>query len=79
MITKILWLLATLLLTHVQLATAQQPAKAISSHKIAQVGYLSPFTKSSGFREPFRQQLYELGYVGRKEHRYRDASCGRKL
>jgi putative ABC transport system substrate-binding protein len=63
MITKILWLLATFLLAHVQLATAQHPAKAQPSRKFARVGYLSPFTMSSGFRGPFRQQLYELGYV----------------
>ena len=63
MITKILWLLATLLLAHVQLATAQHPDKAQSSRKFARVGYLSPFTMSSGFRGPFRQQLQELGYV----------------
>ena len=63
MITKTLWLLATLFLAHVQLATAQHPAKAQSSRKFARVGYLSPFTMSSGFRGPFRQQLHELGYI----------------
>jgi len=62
MITKILWLLATLLLAHVQLAKAQ-PAKPQSSSKIARVGYLSPFISSSGFRGAFREKLHELGYV----------------
>ena len=62
MITKILWLLATLLLAHVQLAKAQA-AHPQSSSKFARIGYLSPFITSSGFRGPFRQQLNELGYV----------------
>lgn len=66
MITKILWLLATLVLLDLQLAPAQHPAKAQSSRKFARIGYLSPFTMSSGFRGPFRQQLYELGYVDGK-------------
>jgi putative ABC transport system substrate-binding protein len=58
MIRKILWLLATLLLAHVQVTEAQQPEKT------PRIGFLSGgfpgFTPGIG---PFRQELRELGYV----------------
>jgi hypothetical protein len=62
MIRKILWLLATLLLAHVQVAEAQQPEKT------PRIGFLS-----GGFPDvtpgigPFRQELRELGYVEGKK------------
>ena len=59
MIRKILWLLATLLLTNAHLAEAQQPKR---TQKIGLLlgGRLLP---SSSDIEAFRQSLRELGYV----------------
>ena len=59
MIGKILWLLATLLLLHVQLAEAQQP-KTTQKIGLLLGGRLLP---SSSDIEAFRQGLRELGYV----------------
>ena len=58
MLRKILWLLATLLLTHVQLAEPQQ------STKIPQIGYLEggPLSAHTSRIEAFRQGLREHGY-----------------
>ena len=56
MITKILWLLATLLFAHVQLAAAQQPAK------IPQIGFLFVGSKDQPHLESFRRGLRDLGY-----------------
>ena len=58
MIRKILWLLAILLLAHVQLAEAQQATK------IPQIGYLEggPLSAHTSRMEAFRQGLRELGY-----------------
>jgi putative tryptophan/tyrosine transport system substrate-binding protein len=57
-IGKILCLVATLLLTHVQLAEAQQAIK------IPQIGYLEggPLSAHTSRMEAFRQGLRELGY-----------------
>jgi putative ABC transport system substrate-binding protein len=60
MIRKILWLLAALLLAHVHLGEAQQPAR------IPRVGYLSggaDFSNPKSTAEGFRQGLRDLGYV----------------
>jgi len=60
MITTILWLLATLLLAHVQLSKAQHPTKVQSSSKFARVGYLAPFITSSGFEGRFASNCMSL-------------------
>ena len=54
-----IWLLATVLLTTVSVAQAQQPAK------VPRIGYLngSSFAATSDRVEAFRQGLRELGYV----------------
>ena len=52
----VVWLLATVLLTTVPPAEAQQPSK------IPRIGYLSG-TTTNPRREAFRQGLRELGYV----------------
>ena len=57
MITKILWLLATFFLAHVQLDAAQQPAK------IPRLGFLFFGSKDQPHLESFHQGLRHLGYV----------------
>ena len=59
MIGKILWLLAALLLLHVQLAEAQQPKK------VYRIGYLSAGSPTSNpaRTKAFRQSLRDLGYI----------------
>ena len=52
----VVWLLATVLLTTVPPAEAQQPSK------IPRIGYVSG-TTTNPRREAFRQGLRELGYV----------------
>jgi ABC-type uncharacterized transport system substrate-binding protein len=53
-----IWLLATIFLTTVSLAEAQQ------AKKVSRVGILSPFISSADFLlDAFRQGLRELGYV----------------
>ena len=68
MIRKILWLLATLILTHIQLAVAQQRAK------VARIGFLFVGSKDQPHLESFHQGLRDLGYVDGKnisiEYRY---------
>ncbi len=73
----VVWLLATVLLTTVSFAEAQQPKK------IAKIGYLIPSTPAATAHliEAFRQGLRELGYVEGKtfvlELRYGEARVER--
>jgi putative ABC transport system substrate-binding protein len=75
MIRKILWLLATLLLAHVQLAAAQHPVKN------ARIGFLFFGSKDQPHLESFHQRLRDLGYVeGRNiaiEYRYAERGSER--
>jgi putative tryptophan/tyrosine transport system substrate-binding protein len=75
MIRKILWLLATFLLAHVQLAAAQHPVKN------ARIGCLFFGSKDQPHLESFHQGLRDLGYVeGRNiaiEYRYAERSFER--
>jgi putative ABC transport system substrate-binding protein len=57
MIGKILWLLATLLLTHAHLAEAQQPKK------VPRVGLLAFGNPKADRQEPFLESLRSLGWV----------------
>ena len=60
MVRRILWLLASCLLAHVQLAAAQQPAK------IPRIGFLFFGSKDQAHLESFHQGLRDLGYVENK-------------
>ncbi|HEX6436115.1 MAG TPA: ABC transporter substrate-binding protein [Candidatus Binatia bacterium] len=57
MIGKILWLLAALLLLHVQLAEAQQPKK------VPRIGWLAFGRSRADRRQPFIEGLRSLGWV----------------
>ena len=57
MIGKILWLLATLLLAHVQLAEAQQP------NKVPRIGWLAFGHPKTDRQQPFFEGLRSLGWV----------------
>jgi putative tryptophan/tyrosine transport system substrate-binding protein len=57
MIGKILWLLATLLLTHVQFAEAQQPKK------VPRIGLLAIGNTKDPRPQPFLEGLRSLGWV----------------
>jgi putative tryptophan/tyrosine transport system substrate-binding protein len=56
MIGKILWLLATLLLAHIQLAEAQQPKK------VPRIGWLA-FGPPRDDRQPFLEGLRSFGWI----------------
>jgi putative tryptophan/tyrosine transport system substrate-binding protein len=75
MISKILWLLAILFLAHVQLGTAQQPAK------IPRIGFLFFGSRHQPHLQSFHQGLRDLGYVDGKnisiEYRYAERSSDR--
>lgn len=75
MIRKILWLLAILLLAHVQLAPAQHPVKN------ARIGFLFFGSEDQPHLESFHQGLGDLGYVNGKkifiEYRYAERSSDR--
>ena len=75
MIRKILWLLATFLLAHVQLAQAQHPVRN------AGIGFLFFGSKDQPHLQSFHQGLQDLGYVeGRNiaiEYRYAKRSSER--
>jgi putative ABC transport system substrate-binding protein len=68
MIGKILWLLAALLLLHVQLAEAQQPKKP------PRIGWLAFGSPKADRRQPFIEGLRSLGWIEGKniaiERRY---------
>jgi putative tryptophan/tyrosine transport system substrate-binding protein len=68
MIGKILWLLAALLLLHVQLAEAQQPKKP------PRIGWLAFGSPTADHRQPFIEGLRSLGWIEGKniivERRY---------
>jgi putative tryptophan/tyrosine transport system substrate-binding protein len=68
MIIKIIGLITTLVLTHIDLAAAQQPAKT------PRIGFLFVGSKDQPHLESFHQGLRELGYVDGKnvliEYRY---------
>jgi putative tryptophan/tyrosine transport system substrate-binding protein len=72
MIGKILWLLATLLLVHVQLAEAQQPKK------LPRIGWLAFGSPTADRRQPFIEGLRSLGWIEGKniivERRYANES-----
>jgi putative ABC transport system substrate-binding protein len=57
MIGKILWLLATLLLTHAHLAEAQQPKK------VPRIGWLAFGNPKADRQQPFLEGLRSLGWV----------------
>src|SRR5437899_2878691 len=73
----VIWLLATLLLTAVCTAEAQQPKK------VPRIGYLTSGSPSDPFSEltAFLQGLHELGYVEGQniviEYRYAEGQEGR--
>ena len=75
MIRRILWLLATFLLAHVQLAAAQHPVKN------ARIGFLFFGSKDQPHLGSFHQGLRGLGYVEDKnisiEYRYAERSSDR--
>ena len=75
MIGKILWLLATLLLAHVQLAEAQQPKK------VPRIGWLVFVNSKADPRPPFFDSLRSLGWLEGKnitiERRYANDSYAR--
>src|SRR5918993_6071449 len=77
MIAKILWLLAALLLLHVQLAQAQQPKK------VSRLGLLSPFSPAATalWHQEFLQGLRDLGWIEGKnisiEYRYAEGKRDR--
>ena len=75
MIGKILWLLATLLLAHVQLAEAQQPKK------VPRIGWLAFGTLRPIAGQPFFEGLRSLGWIEGKnitiERRYANESYAR--
>ena len=75
MIEKILWLLATLLLAHVQLAEAQQPKK------VPRIGWLAFGTPTLDRQQPFFEGLHSLGWIEGKnmriERRYANESYTR--
>ncbi len=75
MITRILWLLATFLLAHVQLAAAQHPAK------IHRLGFLFFGSRDQPDLESFHRGLRVLGYIDGKnisiEYRYAERSSDR--
>jgi hypothetical protein len=68
MIRRILWLLATFLLAHVQLVAAQHPVKN------ARIGFLFFGSKDQPHLQSFHHGLRELGYIEGKnisiEYRY---------
>jgi putative ABC transport system substrate-binding protein len=72
MIGKILWLLATLLLAHLQLAEAQQPKK------VPRIGWLAFGPAKADRRQPFIEALRALGWIEGKniiiERRYANES-----
>jgi putative tryptophan/tyrosine transport system substrate-binding protein len=72
MIGKILWLLAALLLVHVQLAEAQQPKKP------PRIGWLAFGSPTADRRQPFIEGLRSLGWIEGKniivERRYANES-----
>jgi putative tryptophan/tyrosine transport system substrate-binding protein len=72
MIGKILWLLATLLLAHVQLAEAQQPKK------VPRIGWLAFGNPKADRQQTFFEGLRSLGWVEGKnitiERRYANGS-----
>ena len=75
MIGKILWLLATLLLTHAHLAEAQQPKK------VPRIGWLAFGTSSADGQPAFFEGLRSLGWIEGKnitiERRYANESYAR--
>jgi putative tryptophan/tyrosine transport system substrate-binding protein len=72
---KILWLLVTLLLAHVQLAEAQQPKK------VPLIGWLAFGTPRLDRQQPFFEGLRSLGWIEGKtitiERRYANESYTR--
>jgi putative ABC transport system substrate-binding protein len=68
MIRRILWLLATFLLAHVQLVAAQHPVRN------ARIGFLFFGSKDQPHLQSFHHGLRELGYIEGKniaiEYRY---------
>ena len=75
MITRILWLLATFLLAHVQLDAGQHTAK------IPRLGFLFFGSRDQPHLESFHYGLRDLGYVDGKniliEYRYAERSSDR--
>ena len=75
MIEKILWLLATLLLAHIQLAEAQKPKK------VPRIGWLAFGTSSAEGQPAFFEGLRSLGWIEGKnitiERRYAKESYTR--
>jgi putative ABC transport system substrate-binding protein len=74
-ITKILWLLATFLLVHVQLDAAQHPAK------VPRPGFLFFGSRDQPHLESFHRAVRDLGYVDGKnifiDYRYAERNSDR--